>query len=127
MTLSSGISNISDYEQARRAATLQGTANPSTPMVKPAPIVASSDAASGAAAQAAEGAQQAQPKAETFNAPMLDLPPDPSSQDVLTGLARAMADPSVNASSAQQLFSLYDQIMQAEKAMTQAIIDGMLM
>ncbi len=79
-----------------------------------------------ASEQATSGAEQAQTeKAEPFNAPMLDLPDDPTSRDVMVGLTRAMADPTVNKSSAQQLYNLHEQLLAAEKAMMTAILDGM--
>lgn len=79
-----------------------------------------------AAAQAAQGAAQAQPKEEPFNAPMLALPPNPTSTEVMAGLTKAMADPTVNGSTAQKLYSLHEQLLNADRAMIQAVIDGML-
>lgn len=83
-------------------------------------------AAATGAQQAAQGAQQvqAQPQAEAFNAPMLDLPPDPSTHEVMNGLAGAMADPSVNKSSADQLYAMHKQLLDAERSMVDAIIAG---
>ena len=82
-----------------------------------------------AAAQATQGAAAAQPQAEAevFNAPMLDLPDAPTTTDVLHGLTAAMADPTVNAGTAQKLYQLHEQLLNAERAMVQSIIDGMLM
>jgi hypothetical protein len=79
-----------------------------------------------AAQQAAQGAAQAQPKEEPFNAPMLRLGPSPTSHDVLNGLTAAMADPSVNQTTASRLYELHQQILNADRAMIQAVIDGML-
>jgi hypothetical protein len=119
--LTGSASSLAAYDAARRTAALTGAANPTSPTTQPPPTVTA------AAAQATEGAQAAQPKEEPFNAPMLDLPEDPTIQDVRIGLVRAMADPTVNSSTAQQLFQLHDQLFQAEKAMMQVIVDGMLM
>jgi hypothetical protein len=112
-------SKLAQYDQARRTAALTGAATPITPVTQPPPQVTA------ASAQATEGAEQAQPR-EEFNARRLDLPPDPTSLDVRLGLVRAMADPTVNHATAAQLFQLHEQLMQAEKAMMQVIIDGML-
>ena len=38
----------------------------------------------------------------------------------------AMSDPSVNRTTANQLYQLHDQLMQAEKAMLQVVLDGLL-
>jgi hypothetical protein len=120
--LSTNASSLAQYEAARRSAALTGTANPTSPTVQPPPAVTA------ATAQATAGAAQAQAApTEPFNAPMLDLPPNPSTQEVLAGLTRAMTDPTVNARTANELSGLHDRLMQAQKAMTQVIIDGMLM
>jgi hypothetical protein len=119
--LSMSASQLAQYDQARRTAALTGAARPTSPVTQPPPQVTA------ATAQAADGAAQAQPREEPFNAPMLVLPPEPTSHDVRLGLVRAMADPTVNHSTAQQLFQLHEQLMQAEKAMLQVIVDGMLM
>lgn len=79
-----------------------------------------------AAAQAQQGAAQAQPKPEVFNAPMLRLPPSPTTHEVLNGLTGAMGDPSVNAASAQKLYQIHEMLLNADRSMIQAIIDGML-
>lgn len=115
-----GASSLAQYEAAKRQATLQGGAAPVTPAVQPPPTVTS------ATVQAQEGAAQAQPQEEVFNAPMLDIPPGATTREVMAGLRSAMADPTVNSSTANKLFSLHEQLMQAEKAMMQVIIDGML-
>lgn len=122
--LSTSTSQLAQYDQARRTAALTGAAKPSSPVTQPPPQVT---AAAAAGDQARAGAAAAQPKAEAFNAPALDLPDNPTSRDVMAGLTKAMADPTVNASSAQQLFQLHEQLFQAEKAMMQVIVDGMLM
>ncbi|MCW2926097.1 MAG: hypothetical protein JWM86_65 [Thermoleophilia bacterium] len=119
--MSSGISSataLTPAEIARRQAALPkpGAATATAP-IQPA---------TAAATQAQQGAAAAQPKPEPFNAPMLQLPSSPTTKDVLVGLQFAMADDTVNASSAQRLFELHEQLMAAEKAMAQAIIDGML-
>jgi hypothetical protein len=121
-SLSTNASSLAQYEAARRSATLTGTANPTSPTVQPPPTVTA------ATAQAADGAAQAQaaPR-EQFNPPMLDLPPSPSTREVMAGLTRAMADPTINSTTANELFGLHEKLMQAEKAMMQVIIDGMLM
>lgn len=123
--LSTNASQLAQYDQARRTAALMGAAKPSSPVTQPAPQVAAVPVA--AVDQAQAGAAAAQPKVEAFNAPSLDLPDNPTSRDVMAGLTKAMADPTVNASSAQQLFQLHEQLFQAEKAMMQVIVDGMLM
>jgi hypothetical protein len=87
---------------------------------------ASVQPATAAAAQAAQGAAQAQPKEEPFNAPMLVLPPSPTGHEVMAGLTRAMADPTVNASTASKLYQLHEMVLNAERAAIQAVIDGML-
>lgn len=81
-----------------------------------------SQASQTAAVQAQQGAQAAQP--EAFNAPRLSLPASPTTRDVLMGLQRAMARDDVNASSVAKLSQLHDMIMQADRAMVQAIMDG---
>lgn len=105
--------------QATAAAPGAGAAAPSGAPATPAA------ASSAGTQQAAAGAAQAQPKAEAFNAPALDLPDDPDTRDVLRGLTAAMADPTVNDTSAQRLYELHQQLLEAEKAMTQAVLDGM--
>jgi hypothetical protein len=86
----------------------------------------STTASTGGAAteQAAAGAQQSQ-QAEPFNAPRLVLPSEATTREVMVGLTRAMADPSVNKTTAQQLYSLHEQMKSAEQAMIQSILDGM--
>lgn len=79
-----------------------------------------------ATTQATAGAQAAQPSSEPFNAPMLRLPESPTAADVLTGLAAAMADPTVNRTSAQQVYQLHEQLMNAERSMTQVVLDGVV-
>ena len=79
-----------------------------------------------AAAQATLGAAQAQPQPEVFNAPPLALPPSPTTHEVLNGLTSAMADPSVNAGSRQKLYQIHEMLLNADRSMIQAIIDGML-
>ena len=116
-------SQLAQYDTARRTAALTGAARPTSPVTQPPPT------ATAATAQATQGAQQAQaaPKEEPFNAGMLDLPPEPTSRDVMAGLTQKMADPTVNSTTANKLFQLHEQLMQAEKAMMQVIVDGMLM
>lgn len=126
-----------------------GTSSPSTPATGPATVSASASAAATSAAtgQAATGAAQASPatppvetstagsqtlagshevqppsaqQAQAFNAPELELPRDPSTRDVLDGLTHAMADPSVNQTTADRLFQIHQQLMDAQKAMIQA-------
>jgi len=120
--VSTSASQLAQYDAAKRQAALQGGTAPVSPAVQPAPVVTPQTAAT----QATEGAAAAQPKEEPFNAPMLDLAPGASTREVMAGLTKAMADPTVNKSTAQQLFSLHEQLMQAEKAMIQVIVDGML-
>ncbi len=115
-----GASSLAQYEAAKRQAMLQGGANPVTPAVQPPPTVTA------ASVQAQQGAAQAQPQPEVFNAPMLDIPPGATTREVLAGLQKAMADPTVNTSSVNGLNQLHEMLMQAEKAMAQVIIDGML-
>lgn len=118
--VSTGATSLAQYEAAKRQAALQGGAAPVTPAVQPAPVVTE------ASVQAQQGAAQAQPKAEVFNAPPLDIPPGASTLEVLSGLQKAMADPSVNATSRNALNQLHEMLMQAEKTMTQVVVDGML-
>lgn len=120
--VSAGASSLAQYEAARRQAAISGGTTPSSPTTQPAPTVTE------ASVQAKEGAAQAQaqPKEEPFNAPMLDIPPGATTVEVMAGIKKAMSDPTVNKTTAQQLFWLHDQLMQAEKAMTQVIIDGVL-
>ncbi len=123
MTSSLGSSSstaLAQYDAARRQAALTGGTKPTSPVTQPPPD------ATAATTQAQQGAQQAQPKEEPFNAPMLDIPPDATTREVMSGLTKAMADPSVNSSTARQLFTIHEQLMQAEKAMMQVIVDGML-
>ncbi len=119
--VSAGTSALAQYEAAKRQAALSGAANPVTPGVQPPPTVTA------ATVQAQQGAEQAQPKAEVFNAPMLDIPPGATTHEVMAGLKKAMADPTVNASSVDKLYQIHEMLMQSEKAMVQVIIDGMLM
>lgn len=124
--MSTGVTSaspLSAAEIARRRATLPGAAR-QTGSGGTLPPTSSPTAGTGGVQQASVGAQQAQ--AEPFNAPMLQLPDNPTTLDVMDGLARAMADPSVNQTTAQRLFQLHQQLMEAEKAMAQAVIDGML-
>lgn len=125
MAISTTATQLSQSESARRMAALNGGARPTSPVTQPAPTV-TAETGTAATDQAAQGAAQTQQKPEAFNAPPLDLPDNPTTRDVMAGLAKAMADPTVNSSSAQQLFSLHEQLMQAEKAMMQVIVDGML-
>lgn len=81
--------------------------------------------AAAGAAQAAAGAQAVGPKPEPFNARPLVLPEGATTRHVLDGLAGAMADPSVNRSTAQRLFEFHQQLLDAEKSMTQAVLEGM--
>ena len=121
--VSTGVSQLAQYDAAKRQAALQGGTAPVSPAVQPPPVVTPE---STAAAQAQQGAVAVQARVEPFNAPMLDLSEGASTREVMAGLQKAMADPTVNKSTAQQLFSLHEQLMQAEKAMLQVIIDGML-
>ena len=116
------------------AATLLGAATPAAAATPTAATPATTPATSGAApattgadtgtTQAAAGAQQAQPQAEPFNAPMLSLPADPSTHDVLDGLTRAMADDTVNKSTADALYKIHQMVFEMEKAAAQVILDG---
>lgn len=122
-TISSTAAPISAMEKLKRTATLPGASQATSAMASVQPALP------GAAAQAAEGAVQAQaiaPAPEPFNAPSLRLPRNPTTREVLNGLTSAMADPSVNDSSAQKLYQLHEQLLNAERGMLQAIIDGML-
>lgn len=121
--ISTGASSLAQYEAAKRQASLTGGTAPVSPSTQPAPTVTA------ATVQAQQGAAQAQaqPKEEPFNAPMLDLPPGATTRETMAGLNKAMADPTVNASSVNKLYQLHEMLMQAEKAMTQVIVDGMLM
>ena len=119
--VSTGASSLAQYDAARRAAALSGAAAPVTPSTQPAPTVTA------ATVQAQQAAVQVQPKPEVFNAPMLDLPPGATTREVMAGLQKGMADPTVNGSSVNKLYELHEMLMQAEKAMTQVIVDGMLM
>jgi hypothetical protein len=94
------------------------TATTTTTTTAPASAASATTAAT---QQAAQGAQAAQPQAEAFNAPMLDLPDDPSTRDVMNGLVGAMADPTMNASTAQALLDLHKQLMAAQQAMSEAM------
>lgn len=123
MSLIGNSSSLAAYDTARRTAALTGAARPTTPSTQPPPEASGTLAET----QASAGAAAAQPTEEPFNAPMLSLPPNPTSHEVRIGLVRAMADPTVNKNSAQQLYQLHDMLFQAEKAMMQVIIDGMLM
>lgn len=123
-TISSTAAPISAMEKLKRTATLPGASQATSAMASVQPALPS------AAAQASEGAAQAQPGApvpEPFNAPSLALPRNPTTREVLNGLTSAMADPTVNESSAQKLYQLHEQLLNAERGMLQAIIDGMLM
>lgn len=98
---------------ASRATSATSSVQPATPQA--------------AASQAQQGAAQAQaPQPEAFNAPQLVLPPSPTSREVMNGLTRAMADPTVNQGSAQKLYQLHEMLLNAERSMIQAVIDGML-
>jgi hypothetical protein len=101
------------------ATTLQQAGVATTPAA--ASSTSAAPATTAGTQQATQGAQQAQPQPEVFNAPMLDLPDDPSTRDVMDGLVRAMADPATNASSAQALLDLHKQLMAAEQAMYEAM------
>lgn len=70
----------------------------------------------------AEARARAEAEAQRFYAPPIDLPRNATSVDVRAGLARAMADPSVNESSAQKLFQLHQQLLEADKAMINVIL-----
>jgi len=112
-------------QAAASAATATGSAS--------APTAPTSAAAAGTAAatQAQAGAAQTQPSAqaagqvvaEVFNAPMLDLPADPTTSDVLQGLARAMADPRVNKSSVDALGQLRGMLFAAQKEMASIYLE----
>jgi len=67
-----------------------------------------------------------EPRAEVFNAPKLDLPDDPSTVQVMDGLVAAMADPTVNDSSANRLYEFHKQMLDQYKQSIQVIIDGMV-
>lgn len=82
--------------------------------------------AAAAATQAQQGAAQAQPPAEPFNAPYLRLSANPTRHEVMTALTSAMADPRVNATSVAGLTKLHEMLLNAERSMAQAVIDGML-
>lgn len=105
---------------ASRAMSATASVQPATPQT-----IAAAQAQQGAAHAQAPAQQQA-PQAEVFNAPMLTLPQSPTTRDVLRGLTTAMADPTVNEGSAQKLYSLHEQLLNAERGMIQAVIDGML-
>jgi hypothetical protein len=120
MSISTGASPLTPSEKlqqsianpnASRATSGTASVQPATPQ---------------AAAQAQQGAAQAQPKEEPFNAPMLSLPTSPRSHEVLSGLTAAMADPTVNSGTASKLYQLHEMVLNAERSMIQAVIDGML-
>ena len=123
MSISSGVAPLSAMERLQRTATLPGAsqATSATAATQPATPAA-------AAAQAGQGAAAVQPaaQAEVYNAPMLDLPANPTTRDVMSGLTRAMADPTVNDYSIKLLYERHEQLLNAERAMIQSIIDGML-
>ena len=126
--MSTSVSSTSPaMSNATAAAILTNAAQANGVAASPGQTTGAAPSATGTAAadQAARGAEQAQQqKEESFNAPKLILPPDPTSREVLTGLTRAMADPTVNRSTAQQLYQLHEQIRTAEQTMIQAILDG---
>jgi hypothetical protein len=102
-------------------------AQPTTNQTTTAPATTGAVATGTAgAAQAQQGASQAQAqKAEPFQAPVLVLPDEPSTNDVLTGLTAAMADPNANKTTVDALNELHSRVFQAEQAMNQAILDLM--
>lgn len=104
---------LSAAEVARRKAYLP---KPTTPT----PSIPTTSAAT----QATEGAQAAQP--EAYNAPPLDLPRDPSTRDVLVGIARVAGDPTVNETTAQRLLQVHEMLLAAEKQMIQSVLDGIV-
>ena len=119
MSISASASPLTPSQKLQQSITNPNASTPTS-------ATASVQPATAATQQAAQGAAQAQPKEEPFNAPMLALPPDPTSREVMSGLTKAMADPSVNDSTAQKLYSLHEQLLNADRAMIQAVIDGML-
>lgn len=122
MSISSGAAPLTAIERLQRSVTLPNASQPTSATASTQP------ATPAAAAQAAQGASAVQPaaQAEVFNAPMLDLPSNPTTRDVLGGLTRAMGDPTVNDTTIQKLYGLHEQLLNAERGMIQAIIDGML-
>lgn len=123
MSISTSAAPLSPSEKLQ-----QTIANPnaSRAMSATASVQPATAQAAMAATQAQQGAAQAQPQPEVFNAPMLNLPPSPTSHEVMNGLTAAMADPTVNESSAQKLYQLHEMLLNAERSMLQAVIDGML-
>ncbi|MCB0879241.1 MAG: hypothetical protein KDC46_09715 [Thermoleophilia bacterium] len=126
MSLISSNNDLAAYDSARRTAALTGATRPTSPVTEPAPQVTAATAQASSGAAQVQDAANAKPDAEPFNAPMLKLPLEPNTRDVMAALVGAMGDPTVNSSTANQLFQLHEQLMQAEKAMTQVIVDGML-
>jgi hypothetical protein len=120
MSISASAAPLTPSQKLQQSITNPNASTPTSATASVQPATAA------AAQQAAQGAAQAQPKEEPFNAPMLALPPDPTTREVMSGLTKAMADPSVNDSSAQKLYSLHEQLLNADRAMIQAVIDGML-
>lgn len=120
-SISTTATPLSPFEKLKAAITSPGASRPTSSVASVQP--ASPQAA---AQQATQGAAQAQPKPEPFNAPMLALPPSPNTREVMSGLTKAMADPSVNGTTAQRLFELHQQLLNADRAMIQAVVDGIL-
>ena len=123
MSISTAAAPLTPTEKLR-----QTIANPnaSRAMSATASVQPATPEAAAAATQATDGAAQAQPQPEAFNAPMLRLPPSPNSHEVMNGLTSAMADPTVNATSVGGLYKLHEMLLNAERSMIQAVIDGML-
>ena len=120
-SVSTSATPISAFEKLKAAITSPGASRPTSAVASVQPATPQA-----AAQQATQGAAQAQPKPEPFNAPMLDVPPNPTTREVMSGLTKAMGDPTVNDTTAQRLFELHQQLLNADRAMIQAVIDGML-
>ncbi|MCW2973721.1 MAG: hypothetical protein JWN72_1994 [Thermoleophilia bacterium] len=99
--------------------------------VAPTGTAGAATAAQGAAATtgtAAAAAQPAatQPKAEAYNAPVLDLPDEPTTQDVLVSITRAMASPGVNETTINTLKELQSSLFDSQKQMITEVLNGMV-
>jgi len=122
--------------QAAAAAT--GPANPVTSVAgatTPTGTAGASQALAGAASTttttttATDGSTKqttTEKQAEAYNAPALELPEEPTTQDVLVSITRAMAAPGVNETSIKTLQEMQSQLWQAQQAMIQVVVDGML-
>lgn len=108
-------SNLAQFQAAGKAGA-QGAA-PAVGAPKGPQDAAQAQQGVAAPQDAAQGAAQAQqPQEEPFNAPRMKLAPDATTSDVLVSLSKAMGNPNINKSTAQQLYQLQQQLFEAHKA-----------